>query len=89
MSKPFYLISLYYEIMIITKVMRISILTVVMILIVYMEWWWYSRYMWRGASMSGQLAAALIYLAGVIAISAVAFQFIEEPANRLIRRWLA
>jgi peptidoglycan/LPS O-acetylase OafA/YrhL len=51
--------------------------------------WWYSRYMWRGASMTGQLTAALIYLAGVIAISAVAFEYVEEPANRLIRRWLA
>lgn len=43
--------------------------------------WWYARYAQKGP------LAALIYIAGVIVISALAFEFVEEPANRLIRRW--
>jgi len=45
--------------------------------------WWYSRYIWRGPSA----AAAALYIAGVIAISAAAFELVEEPASRSIRRW--
>jgi peptidoglycan/LPS O-acetylase OafA/YrhL len=45
--------------------------------------WWYARYAQKGT------LAALIYIAGVIVISALAFELVEEPANRLIRRWAA
>ncbi len=51
--------------------------------------WWYSRYMWRNPSAGNQTAAAVVYIAGVIGISAVAFELVEEPANRMIRRWAA
>jgi peptidoglycan/LPS O-acetylase OafA/YrhL len=51
--------------------------------------WWYSRYATRGASIGSQMTAAAIYIVCVIAVSAVAFQYIEEPANRAIRRWAA
>jgi peptidoglycan/LPS O-acetylase OafA/YrhL len=46
--------------------------------------WWYSRYMWRGGS---QTAAAVVYIGIVILLSAAAFEYVEEPANRLIRSW--
>ena len=49
--------------------------------------WWYSRYMWRGPSAASGTTAAMIYIAGVIVISAIAFEVVEEPANRVIRRW--
>jgi peptidoglycan/LPS O-acetylase OafA/YrhL len=51
--------------------------------------WWYSRYMWRSTSVASQTAAAALYIAGVIVISAAVFEFVEEPANRMIRRWAA
>jgi peptidoglycan/LPS O-acetylase OafA/YrhL len=49
--------------------------------------WWYSRYMWRSPSVLWQTTAAVVYIAGVIVISAAAFELVEEPANRVIRRW--
>jgi peptidoglycan/LPS O-acetylase OafA/YrhL len=49
--------------------------------------WWYSRYMWRNPVAGSQTAAAVVYIAGVIVISAIAFEYVEEPANRLIRAW--
>ena len=48
--------------------------------------WWYSRYMWRSTPAALYVA---LYLTGVIVISAVAFEWVEEPANRVIRRWAA
>ncbi len=51
--------------------------------------WWYSRYVWRSPSLASQTAAAAVYIAGVIVISALAFELVEEPANRFIRRWVA
>lgn len=49
--------------------------------------WWYSRYIWRSHSSASQTSAAILYIAIVIVISAAAFEWVEEPANRLIRRW--
>jgi peptidoglycan/LPS O-acetylase OafA/YrhL len=49
--------------------------------------WWYSRYTLRGQTLGSQTTAAVLYIACVIAISAIAFEYVEEPANRLIRRW--
>lgn len=37
--------------------------------------------------MASQTAAAALYMAGVIVISAMAFEYVEEPANRMIRGW--
>ena len=51
--------------------------------------WWYSRYVWRNGLVVSATAAAAIYIAGVIVISAAAFELVEEPANRMIRRWMA
>ena len=42
--------------------------------------WWYAR--WTGS------ASGLLYVAAVIAISAAVYRFIEEPANRYLRRQL-
>ena len=50
--------------------------------------WWYSRYIWRSHSIASQTSAAVLYIGIVIAISAAAFEWVEEPANRLIRRWM-
>src|SRR5437899_12471554 len=44
--------------------------------------WWYKRF-W----LNPQTVSALIYLVGVVLISGVVFQLVEEPANRRIRRW--
>lgn len=49
--------------------------------------WWYTRYLWRTTSIESQTAAAALYIAGVIVVSALAFEFVEEPANRFIRQW--
>ncbi len=49
--------------------------------------WWYSRYLWTNSRPASPAAAAALYIAGVIAISALAFELVEEPANRMIRRW--
>jgi peptidoglycan/LPS O-acetylase OafA/YrhL len=49
--------------------------------------WWFPRYWLRNPSMELQTAAAVVYILCVIAISSVAFEFFEEPANRMIRRW--
>jgi peptidoglycan/LPS O-acetylase OafA/YrhL len=48
--------------------------------------WWYSRYMWRNPG--SQTTAAVIYIAAVIVVSAIAFELVEEPANRMIRGWV-
>ena len=48
--------------------------------------WWYARYAERNTSAGSQALAAVIYIAGVVVISALAFELVEEPANRLIRR---
>ena len=40
--------------------------------------WWYAR--WTGS------ASAFVYIAAVIAVSAVVYRFIEEPASRHLRR---
>jgi peptidoglycan/LPS O-acetylase OafA/YrhL len=50
--------------------------------------WWYSRYRWIPHSLAEETTAAALYIAGVIVISAAAFEFVEEPANRLIRKWI-
>jgi peptidoglycan/LPS O-acetylase OafA/YrhL len=42
--------------------------------------WWYAR--WTGS------ASGWVYVAAVIAISAAVYRFIEEPANRYLRRQL-
>jgi len=49
--------------------------------------WWYTRYLWHTTTIASQTAAAALYIAGVIVVSALAFQFVEEPANRYIREW--
>ncbi len=49
--------------------------------------WWYSRYIWSSASAVSQAAAAVLYIGCVIVVSAIAFELVEEPANRMIRRW--
>lgn len=49
--------------------------------------WWYSRYLWRSVRAIPPAAAAAIYIVSVILISALAFELVEEPANRMIRRW--
>jgi peptidoglycan/LPS O-acetylase OafA/YrhL len=49
--------------------------------------WWYSRYMWRHSPAPSPAAAAAIYIVGVIVVSALAFELVEEPANRMIRQW--
>jgi peptidoglycan/LPS O-acetylase OafA/YrhL len=43
--------------------------------------WWYAR--WTGSS------SGFVYIAAVIAISAGVYRFVEEPANRYLRRQLA
>ncbi|HEY3840362.1 MAG TPA: acyltransferase [Bryobacteraceae bacterium] len=49
--------------------------------------WWYSRYILHHPSSPPPAAAAVVYIGVVILVSALAFEFVEEPANRLIRRW--
>jgi peptidoglycan/LPS O-acetylase OafA/YrhL len=49
--------------------------------------WWYSRYLWQSTSVAVETATAVLYIAGVIVVSAVAFELVEQPANRLIRGW--
>ena len=49
--------------------------------------WWYSRYILKHPWVGSQTIAAALYMAGVIIISAAAFELVEEPANRLIRSW--
>ncbi len=41
--------------------------------------WWYLR--WT------RIGSAPVYLSGVIGLSALVYRFIEEPANRWLRRW--
>jgi peptidoglycan/LPS O-acetylase OafA/YrhL len=50
--------------------------------------WWFKRcWLYRGGLLS-QNGSALVSIAGVIAISAAACEFVEEPANRRIRNWV-
>jgi len=44
--------------------------------------WWYGR--WRGGLQP--VAAGALYIAGVVAISALVYGVVEEPANRALRR---
>ena len=48
--------------------------------------WWFGN---RGPQLLPWMAswAALVYITGIILISAACFQWIEMPANRAIRRW--
>jgi peptidoglycan/LPS O-acetylase OafA/YrhL len=55
--------------------------------------WWYGRWSMRG-SLFGlvflpRTVTALLYLAAVIAVSALSFAWVEMPANRWIRRFVA
>lgn len=48
--------------------------------------WWFGN---RGPILMGKLQAgmALIYIIGIVLVSAVAFEFVEKPANRRLRNW--
>ncbi len=48
--------------------------------------WWFGN---RGPILVGNLQAgmALIYIAGIILVSAAAFEWLEKPANRRLRDW--
>ena len=48
--------------------------------------WWFGN---RGPALIGNLPAgmALIYIVGIVLISAAAFEWVEKPANRRIRDW--
>ena len=48
--------------------------------------WWFGN---RGPVFMGSLRAwlALIYIAGIVLLSAAAFELVEKPANRWIRNW--
>jgi peptidoglycan/LPS O-acetylase OafA/YrhL len=49
--------------------------------------WWFKRCWLYGTGVLSPNLEALVYIAGVILISAAACQFVEEPANRCIREW--
>lgn len=51
--------------------------------------WWYKRTWFYLSGAISQTTAALIYLAGVVMVSAVVWRRVEEPANRRIRAWAA
>jgi peptidoglycan/LPS O-acetylase OafA/YrhL len=48
--------------------------------------WWFGN---RGPVLIGNLQAAmaLIYIVGIVLISAAAFEWVEKPANRWLRSW--
>ena len=46
--------------------------------------WWFGS---RGPLVFGNLGAGAVYIAGIVAISAASFEWIEKPANRTIRDW--
>jgi peptidoglycan/LPS O-acetylase OafA/YrhL len=48
--------------------------------------WWFGN---RGPELMGNLVAgvALIYIVGIILVSAAVFEWVEKPANRWIRNW--
>jgi peptidoglycan/LPS O-acetylase OafA/YrhL len=49
--------------------------------------WWYKRFWWSQPRYLTQTVSAMVYLAGVVIISAVVSRLVEEPANRRIREW--
>lgn len=49
--------------------------------------WWFSNYWWHPLGL--KLAVCTVaYVAGVVAVSVMAFEFVERPANRRIRDWV-
>jgi peptidoglycan/LPS O-acetylase OafA/YrhL len=50
--------------------------------------WWFKRcWLYRSGILS-QNGCALVYIAGVVAVSTAASEWFEEPANRRIRNWV-
>jgi peptidoglycan/LPS O-acetylase OafA/YrhL len=49
--------------------------------------WWYKRTWLHESGYLSQGVSALVYLVGVVAISALVSRIVEEPANRRIREW--
>jgi peptidoglycan/LPS O-acetylase OafA/YrhL len=47
--------------------------------------WWYSHWAMHGSLHMPRMVAVIVYLAIVITVSALAFEFVEMPANRWIR----
>jgi peptidoglycan/LPS O-acetylase OafA/YrhL len=47
--------------------------------------WWFKATWFYNAGVQPPEAAALIYIAIVLAVSALVFKFFEEPANRRLR----
>lgn len=50
--------------------------------------WWFKRCWVYRSGMLSQSGSALVYIAGVIAVSTAVFEYFEEPANRRIRGWI-
>ncbi|HTP87967.1 MAG TPA: acyltransferase [Bryobacteraceae bacterium] len=49
--------------------------------------WWFSRYWWHPVGVKLVVCVAG-YLIGVVAVSILAFDYVEAPANRRIRAWM-
>jgi peptidoglycan/LPS O-acetylase OafA/YrhL len=51
--------------------------------------WWYGHWAVHGPLHMSRIAAAALYFALVILVSAISFELVEMPANRCIRDWLS
>lgn len=51
--------------------------------------WWFSRYTFFRFGATPPAWTGFVFMAAVIAISIAAFEYVEAPANRWIRDWMA
>jgi peptidoglycan/LPS O-acetylase OafA/YrhL len=51
--------------------------------------WWFTRYTFYRFGAAPPAWTGFLFIAGVIAVSIAAFEFVETPANRWIRDWAA